>query len=207
MQAIVDVNRTDVIQDHHETCPPGCDLKRVPCAAGIDDAGWLCQVDDGAGPVGLVRPLIVDIDLVCIVLVDLHRILTPNKDAAVGRVIGPELHFDFEVRVRLLADEEAVAAARLHNAVAQFPVRIPHSVPCIQVRAIEQHRPSVLSLRCSWKWEVSGAAREGKQYTRDYSQRSFQGDLRWGMFDDLSPDLSTTTGHKLLQDYLFVNLM
>src|ERR1700731_2270348 len=81
------------------------DFIGVPFAGGFRHRIDLGDVDDGAGSVGWVRPLVENVDLVADLGIDFLRLVAADKDAAIGLFVGPELGPDLEILVGGFGDQ------------------------------------------------------------------------------------------------------
>src|SRR6266851_5274716 len=140
------VDGADAVERDGEFRTFGDDLVDVPLPAGLRHRRHLGHVDDRAGAVARVGALVEDVDLVAVLGGDLFGIGAANEDAAVGVGIDPELGPDFEIRIGILRDQEAVALVGLHDAVGKRPIGVADLCPVVEALAVEQRDPSGVAL-------------------------------------------------------------
>ena len=106
------VGRVDglgAVQDDDEPRCLGRDFVGVPLTPAVDHRARCGQVHDPAGPVRLIGPGIVDIDLIAVSISDVLRVGAADEHTAVGGLIDPEFQRQFEITVGLLRDEKPAA--------------------------------------------------------------------------------------------------
>ena len=140
MQTIVDVHRAHIVEHDSEVSPSCRDLKRVPDASGVDGACRFCDFDNCTRSISLIGPLVIYVDLVGVIRVNLRWIFATNEDAAVGFLVDPELHFQFEILIGLLRDKKSVSGVGLNHALTQLPICVAYRIPDVQVCSVKQHR-------------------------------------------------------------------
>ena len=145
MLGVLDVNGLDAVERDHHVRPLGADLVRVPFAGGLDRCCHFSDIDDRARRVRGIRPRVVDVDFVAVGAARHLRLLAADEDAAVGRLVYPELRLDLEVAVRLLGDEiSAHAFVGLDSAVGNPPVCVAYLVERVEILSVEQRCPLAL---------------------------------------------------------------
>src|ERR1043166_4765440 len=117
------------VERHGELRALGDDLIGVPLVRRLGHRHHFGDVDDRAGAVPRVRPLVENIHLVAVFRRQLRRVGAADEDAAVGFGIDPELRLDLEVGEGVLRHQEAVAAEGVNLAVDQHPVGIADLAP------------------------------------------------------------------------------
>src|SRR5438552_13332051 len=142
--AVPDVNGLDPVQHDGQLRAFGGDLVGVPFATGLRHGPHLGHVDDRSGAVLRLRTLVVDVHLIAGDGTDLGMIAAAQENAAVRRVIRPELRLDLEILVGILRDEiSALATVGDDRAVLGSPVGVADGIEIFQSRcAVDELGPS-----------------------------------------------------------------
>src|ERR1700761_9146844 len=81
------------------------DLISIPFAAGLRHRLALTDIDNRAGAIARVRPLVENIHLVAGFAADALGLFATDENAAVGIIADPEFGADLEVLVCIFGDE------------------------------------------------------------------------------------------------------
>src|SRR5205814_4551732 len=97
--AVLDVSCLLAVEHDDEMRALRGDLVGIPFARRFRHRINLGDVDNRAGAVARVRPLVEDIDLVADLGVDLVPDVTADENAAIGLLVSPELRLDLKILV------------------------------------------------------------------------------------------------------------
>ena len=166
MLAILHVDRLLPVQHDSELRSLRRDLIGVPFAGRLRHRVDLGNVDDRAGAVGRIGPLVEDIHLVADLGVDLVAAVAAEEYAAVGGVVSPEFGLDHEVLVGVLGDQVgrvlAVELVGHQRAVLQLPIGLADLAPFGGlVIAVDQLDPAI-ALAGSHGRELNGGGADQK---------------------------------------------
>jgi hypothetical protein len=144
--------------EHHDEMPAiGRDLESIPLAGGLGHRVDLGEIHDRAGAVARVGALVVDVDLVAGPGADGRGVLASNEDAAVGRLVRPELGVDLEVLVRALGDEvTALALVGDERSVLDAPIGLSRAGPVAHRLAVGQRDPARAGLADRLRRKLDG---------------------------------------------------
>src|SRR3954452_9497124 len=125
----------------------GRDLISVPLARRLRHRIYLADVDDRAGAIGWIRPLVEDIDLVADFGIDGLVGIAADEDAAIGFLVRPELSPDLKVLVGIFANKigEILAVELVGNegTVLHRPIGFADLIPLAHFGAVEQRGPAL----------------------------------------------------------------
>src|SRR5689334_4695636 len=102
---VLDVNGLLTVQHDHKMRALRRDLIGIPLAAGLRHRDDLGDIDDRAGAVARVRPLVVNVHLVTGLAADALWLLATDEDAAVGIIADPEFGPDLKILICIFGDE------------------------------------------------------------------------------------------------------
>src|SRR5436853_1781487 len=123
--AVPDVDGLDSVQHDGQLRALGGDLVGVPLAAGFRHGRDLGHVDDRSGAILRLRTLVVDVHFIAGDRTDLGAIGAAQENAAVRRVIRPELRLDLKVLVGIIREEiSALALVGDDGTVLRSPVGV-----------------------------------------------------------------------------------
>src|SRR5438477_403556 len=123
--AVPNVDGLDSVQHDGQLRALGGDLVGVPLAAGFRHGRDLGHVDDRSGAILRLRTLVVDVHFIAGDRIDLGAIGAAQENAAVRRVIRPELRLDLKVLVGIIREEiSALALVGDDGTVLRSPVGV-----------------------------------------------------------------------------------
>src|SRR6266705_2568765 len=123
--AVPNVDGLDSVQHNSQLRALGGDLVGVPLAAGFRHGRDLGHIDDRSGAIFRLRTLVVDVHFIAGDRTDLGAIGAAQENAAVRRVIRPELRLDLKVLVGIIREEiSALAFVGDDGTVLRSPVGV-----------------------------------------------------------------------------------
>ena len=96
---VVSVDGRLPVQSHYEVAAVRGDLVAVPPVARLEHDLRCGHLDDTAGSVCRIGPLIEDVHLITRRSADFARVSTTDEDAAIGVGRHPELEIEIEIRI------------------------------------------------------------------------------------------------------------
>src|SRR5436309_1587967 len=142
--AVPNIDGLDSVQHNSQLRALGGDLVGVPLAAGFRHGRDLGHVDDRSGAIFRLRTLVVDVHFISGDRTYLGAIGAAQENAAVRRVIRPELRLDLKVLVGIIREEiSALALVGDDGTVLRSPVGVADGAEVAQAGgAVDERGPA-----------------------------------------------------------------
>src|SRR6266699_3255791 len=174
--AVPNIDGLDSVQHNSQLRALGGDLVGVPLAAGFRHGRDLGHVDDRSGAILRLRTLVVDVHFIAGDRTDLGAIGAAQENAAVRRVIRPELRLDLKVLVGIIREEiSALALVGDDGTVLRSPVGVADRAEVTHARgAVDERGPSRVGPR---HVRATENAEPDDQHPHGDDRHAFHGDL------------------------------